>query len=435
MNGYYHSVALQEDKCRGCTNCISNCPTEAIRVRKGKARIILERCIDCGECIRICPSHAKIADTDALEAVQKYDFRVAVPAPSLFGQFPRTITRDHVLTALKRLGFDDVFEVAIAADLVARAYRDYFAKTGQPKPLISSSCPAVVRLIQVRFPSLIEHIVRVKAPMEIAGWIVKNRIHADKRNIGVFFITPCPAKRTSIKSSLSIDSSSVDGAIAARDIYVLLRNIAAGIKVPEKLSSAAATGLGWAGSDGEAASIGLPRTLTVDGIHRVIGVLELMENGGLKDFDLLEAMACPGGCVGGPLNPDNAAAARARIRAVAEETEAGRPSPSIRYEDVPESEFAWEKSLSARSIMDLDGDLETALEKLKEVDRLTANLPGLDCGSCGSPSCRTLAEDIVRGTAQETDCVFILRERIRKLALEMVDLEEQLPPSLPPRSS
>ena len=57
MNTYFHSVRLDEEKCMGCTNCIKRCPTQAIRVRSGKAHIISERCIDCGECIRVCPHH------------------------------------------------------------------------------------------------------------------------------------------------------------------------------------------------------------------------------------------------------------------------------------------------------------------------------------------------------------------------------------------
>ena len=60
----FHSVKLDKDKCKGCTNCIKNCPTEAIRVRNGKAYIINDRCIDCGECIRVCPYHAKKAIVD-----------------------------------------------------------------------------------------------------------------------------------------------------------------------------------------------------------------------------------------------------------------------------------------------------------------------------------------------------------------------------------
>ena len=84
---YFHSVTLDESKCRGCTNCIKRCPTEAIRVRDGKAKIIKVRCIDCGECIRVCPYHAKRAVTDSFDELEKYKYNVALPAPALYGQF------------------------------------------------------------------------------------------------------------------------------------------------------------------------------------------------------------------------------------------------------------------------------------------------------------------------------------------------------------
>ncbi|MDK2889257.1 MAG: hypothetical protein PWP72_2135, partial [Thermoanaerobacter sp.] len=73
---------MDEEKCRGCTNCIKHCPTEAIRVRKGRARIIEERCIDCGECIRVCPNQAKLAITDSLEKLKDFKYTIALPAPS-----------------------------------------------------------------------------------------------------------------------------------------------------------------------------------------------------------------------------------------------------------------------------------------------------------------------------------------------------------------
>jgi len=66
MEKYWHSVTLDRDLCKGCTNCLKPCPTQAIRVQNGKAKILKERCIDCGECIRVCPYHAKKAVTDGL---------------------------------------------------------------------------------------------------------------------------------------------------------------------------------------------------------------------------------------------------------------------------------------------------------------------------------------------------------------------------------
>ena len=83
----FHSVRLDPEKCKGCTNCIKRCPTEAIRVHDGKATIIEERCIDCGECIRACPNHAKFAVTDELDKLAAYKYNIALPAPSFFGQF------------------------------------------------------------------------------------------------------------------------------------------------------------------------------------------------------------------------------------------------------------------------------------------------------------------------------------------------------------
>ena len=157
MDKFFHSVYLESDKCLGCTNCMKRCPTEAIRVREGKARIIAERCIDCGQCIQLCPHHAKKARVNTLQDVfsaQGKRYRVVIPAPSLYGQFNHLDSIDLVLTALLRMGFDDVFEVAQAAEIVSENTRRIMRAGTLPKPIISSACPAVVRLIRVRFPDL-----------------------------------------------------------------------------------------------------------------------------------------------------------------------------------------------------------------------------------------------------------------------------------------
>ena len=84
MERFFHSVTLDSDKCMGCTNCIKHCPTEAIRVRSGKACIISERCIDCGECVRVCPHHAKRAQSDPLSVIESFPYAIALPAPTLY---------------------------------------------------------------------------------------------------------------------------------------------------------------------------------------------------------------------------------------------------------------------------------------------------------------------------------------------------------------
>ena len=166
MSEFFHSVTLDRDLCRGCINCVKRCPTEAIRVRDGKAKILSDRCIDCGECIRICPYHAKKPIVDPLSVMDQYEYTVALPAPSLYGQFNNLDDVEIILRALIDMGFDDIFEVSRAAELVSDATRKMLSEGQLPRPVISSACPAVVRLIRVRFPDLIRHILHF---LELGG--------------------------------------------------------------------------------------------------------------------------------------------------------------------------------------------------------------------------------------------------------------------------
>ena len=139
MDRYYHSVTLDKDKCVGCTNCLKRCPTEAIRVRGGRAHIIDERCIDCGECIRVCEHHAKIANTNPLSAINGFPYKIALPAPSLYGQFKNLRSISDVIEGLKMMGFDAVYEVARGADIVSVAVMERMKEPDCPRPLIYSS--------------------------------------------------------------------------------------------------------------------------------------------------------------------------------------------------------------------------------------------------------------------------------------------------------
>ena len=173
MDRFFHSVTLDKEKCKGCTNCIKRCPTEAIRVRNGKAVITPERCIDCSVCIRVCPYHAKKAKSDPMDIIKAYKYKIALPAPALYGQFNNLDIIDIVLTGLKRVGFDEVFEVSRGAEMVSDATRRLMAQGTLLKPVISSACPAIVRLIRVRFPDLCAHVLPLRAPMETAARLAR----------------------------------------------------------------------------------------------------------------------------------------------------------------------------------------------------------------------------------------------------------------------
>lgn len=419
---YFHSVTLNKDKCHGCTNCIKRCPTEAIRVRGGKATIIKERCIDCGECIRVCPYHAKLARTDSFDMFKDFKYTVAMPAPAFYGQFKENNDVNKVLTALKKVGFDDVFEVARGAEIVSEATRQLIERGGLLKPVINSACPAVLRLIRVRFPELIKHILPIASPMEVAAGVARSmamkKTGLKREEIGIFFITPCPAKETSIRSPLLREKSDVDGAISIADAYMKICNIVKTIDQPEKLATAALEGVSWARSGGECKASGTIINIAVDGIDEVIKILEEIENGKLDNIDFVELLACRGGCVGGPLTVENSYVCSNRIRNMIELSADTKP-----IEDFEEVSLEWKKALEPVQIMKLADNFEDAMVKLEQIEKIFENMPKLDCGSCGAPSCKALAEDIVLGFASENDCIFRMREKVQNLAKELFELE------------
>ncbi|MBQ6382462.1 MAG: 4Fe-4S dicluster domain-containing protein [Clostridia bacterium] len=422
----FHSVRLEADKCRGCTSCLKRCPTEAIRVWDSRAHIIDERCIDCGECIRVCDYHAKVAVTDPLETIQKYKYKIALPAPSLYGQFKDLRNISQVLNALKAIGFDDAFEVARGADVVSRAIRERLKNPDIPRPVISSACPAIVRLIQVRFPDLIDHIVDVRQPMEVAAMIAKREFarknNVEEKEIGCFFITPCPAKVTAIRNPIGHPTSAVDGAISVLEIYGLLSSELRNAPVDISIETASDLGVGWARSGGECNAVCPENSMSVDGIENCIQVLEEIEDNRLKGLDFFEGAACAGGCVGGPLNFENNFVAKASIKRLASRD----PDPDLNVSSSMMTKYNLYDSDQIRpnSAMKLDEDLIEAMRKMDAIEKLYAELPGFDCGSCGSPTCRTFAEDVVQGNATRLDCIHKMREQLRIMAQQMVDLAQ-----------
>jgi len=416
MNEYFHSVILDEEKCIGCTNCIKRCPTEAIRVKNGKARIIKERCIDCGECIRICPQHAKNSITDPIEKINDFKYKIALPAPTLLGQFDDTYAPGKILTALKQLGFDDVYEVSRGADIVSH-FTKKLIKTKSKLPILSSSCPAIVRMIQIRFPSLIDQIVPIESPMEVSAMLARQRAmektSLTSEEIGVFFISPCPAKVTSVKTPLGNSSSNVDGVISMKDLYPSIKkNLKKDIPQEEFYDSGKA--IGWARSGGETFSLGIKNYLCVDGIENVITILDEIENGKIEGIEFIECLACINGCVGGSLTVENAFVARNRIRRLSEKYMTSKQM--ILNKTL--KDFTFKEDIHPKNVMKLDDDIVAAMKKVEKIDYVYEMLPDLDCGACGSPSCKALAEDIVLGYSDLDDCMILFRDKVKELLNE-----------------
>ncbi|MBR6258719.1 MAG: 4Fe-4S binding protein [Oscillospiraceae bacterium] len=411
-----HSVTLDKERCRGCTTCVKHCPTEAIRVRRGRAHIIEERCIDCGECIRVCPNKMKKAVCDPFDIINNYKYKVALPDQSLYGQFRNTGDLNLILAGLLEMGFDMVAEVAEAAEYISMAVRELLEKNDDlPRPLISSACPAVVRLICMRFPKLMPHLVPLIAPFEAAA--IKSRKLASEASglppeeIGIFLISPCAAKATATRYPMSLENKVVDGVLSMTDVYKELLSAMKNVKdPPPKLARSGPIGVGWARAGGEMYALPDKKCIAVDGIENIIRILEDLEDGMLPPVDFLELDACNQGCVGGVLTAENPYVARAKIAMLTKQI------PESENKAMSPEKFAMQMELVHAPAWKLDDDFLEALKKAARIEELRKQLPGLNCGSCGAPSCRALAEDIVLGIGNENDCIFRLREKMQNIA-------------------
>lgn len=436
MEAISHSVTLEAEKCKGCINCIKRCPTEAIRVRNGKAVIMSDHCIDCGECIRVCPNHAKKAISDPLSMLSNFKHKIVMPAPSLYGQFKSIRDVNIILTALLELGFDDIFEVALAAQSVSDHTMEIIpgARAMLNGPLISSACPVIVKLICIRFPELLPNVLRTIAPVELAAIAAKEKAIKEtglkREEIGVFFISPCPSKITGAKYRIGFDGTVIDGVFSISDVYGKLLSIIQKMTEADvkNISKAGVRGISWSYSGGEGRAIGEELFIAVDGIDNVIRVLDEIENDKFTGVRFAELNACPGGCVGGCLAVENPFVARARIQRMGQMLEDTKDTNKVSSECLSPDILDWKKTPAYDSAQAASTDRGAAVRRLAEIENVFETLPGIDCGSCGAPSCHALAEDIIAGTAQESDCIFKLRERMGSLFYEMSQLQEYMPP-------
>jgi iron only hydrogenase large subunit-like protein len=318
-------------ECHDCYKCIRKCPVKSIKVTKGQASILFDRCIYCGRCVMNCPAHAKHYrnDIDKVKLLLADGRKVAVSlAPTFISEFTDWKTQE-LIAALKKLGFAIVSETALGADfLSARSARDLMsgntlcAAPGKPSLMISSACPVIVDYIKLYNPNLAPYISPHASPLLTHVRFLRSHYGAETGGkIAVVFIGPCFAK----KHEADIYNEEIDAAITFTELREWLhkeritpKTISLSVS-PSSLADSAfeprrsAKGAFFPVEGGEittfsayiaeaAAEEGKRiQTLSASGFHAVGDLLKGFDPAALEAPLFLELLACPGGCINGPL--------------------------------------------------------------------------------------------------------------------------------------
>ncbi len=318
---------IDQDLCVRCGKCISVCQygvilrmerpcaracgMKAIRSDAyGRADIDQEKCVSCGMCLANCPFGA-IADKaqifQCIQAIRSDTPVYAAIAPAIAGQFGPELTPEKMRAAFRALGFRDVVEVAVGADLCTlQEAEDFLREVPEKIPFMGTSCcPAWSVMAKREFPQQAGCISMALTPMVLTGRLIKKEHPGCK----VAFIGPCAAKkleasRRSVRSDVDfvLTFEEVQGMFSAREVdFSQLETM----PVP---STASADGRGFSTSGGVARAVAEcirhlapDREIPVEqaeGLHDCRKMLMRARAGRLNGY-LLEGMACPGGCIGG----------------------------------------------------------------------------------------------------------------------------------------
>ncbi len=405
---YFHSIRISEKKCLGCTHCMRVCPTEGIRLRKGKAFLQDLKCIDCGECLRNCPHSAITSEVDLCDSMSRFDYRILVLPSSLASLDFKGIPYEIILKRLFYLGFNEIWEEGIGNEIFLLKTRELLRNKSKRKLIISTACPSIVRFLQVNFPSLLYYLSPLNAPKDILASFIRGE-RKNYKNLGIFYASPCPAKVTSVKNPQGIKESQFDYTLGSDNLYNKVLSIRETGEGKMYLSGNLGLSMGKKGS--EKNFLKNYKVISISGIQEAKNFFEKLEEEKIPPLDYIEVWACYNGCVGGSLLPSedsNIAYFRLELENKNRTNLFSKDIDTFSiYKSIKSDILYLTEEIKPRPQYFLAENFEAAAKIMNETKKILEKLPQIDCGSCGAPSCRAFAEDVAKGETTLYSCVFL----------------------------
>jgi two-component system NtrC family sensor kinase len=412
-----------------CGRCVRDCPTNALMIEQGKVVLIESRCILCGSCYKYCPHGAVQTHTGLEKVLNALDSKEKIVA-CLDPTFPAVLdvgTPGQLVTALKKMGFQEVWESALGGDLISREYRkSLWGET--EKSFISSFCPSVVLYIEKFAPQLVEQLVPVVSPMMATGKAIKKLRGEDTK---VVFIGSCISRIH--ERHVSQLEGIVDCVLTYHDIRDILD--AKGIDREEQEESefdGPQPGLGRVLSiaGGMSRCVGFDQDLinmdyvVASGPRGAIRAIQQMKSGTIRSR-FLDVLFCQG-CIDGPIVDKNISGPSRKQSIVdffqSQKKEVWEADKSV-VDELNQLDFTRSFSVKDVSLPEPDEkEIQAVLAKLGK----TYPNRNLDCGACGFSTCREKAVAVVQGLADMEMCMHYLLSQSRRLYSKLEKSHEEL---------
>ena len=379
------------EKCVKCLKCIKVCPTGAISMHESKIIVDNEKCVNCGTCMDACNHLGLQTEGSNLSDMAYYDYNIALVPTAVYGDCTSVAEVNGLLNAIKKLGFDEVIDLSNYDGYLYELKSDFLKSEQEETCIISSFCPVINKLIENKYPMLFSNMI----PFDYAAMIAARKIRKEKeigdKKLGIFLLCECIAKLDFAKHPYGNEETAIDHALSLADIFPQIRKNLGSTHISHDISC---NGLRFVSTQLFLTSEMQRNYMVADGLSKVENILELLEFGQIKKVKYFHLANCMNGCIGGNLLWGNSFDKDVNVEKLVKEAK------EIKVELTPEMvkrEVKIESQDEHRSMVE-------RLQEFEALNKQLETLPGFDCGACGYPSCRAMAEEIVKGNSKIEDC-------------------------------